>query len=103
MFGGGLFGGSLFGGSLFHGFGDEMFSAEMRTAPAGTSVHTSSSTFIHNGRKITRTTTTRRYADGREETQTDEQVSELPARGDERVRGRLRDERSHRDRDRLGY
>lgn len=90
-FGGGFFGGGLFGGGggggLFGDFGGgggggDLFSFATMGMPSleggATAVSRSSSTVIQNGRKVTRTTTTQRFADGREETRTEETVDDVP-------------------------
>mmetsp|Transcript_3662 Transcript_3662/g.6217 ORF Transcript_3662/g.6217 Transcript_3662/m.6217 type:complete len:237 (+) Transcript_3662:53-763(+) len=87
-FGASPFGGSPFGGgsmfeSMMGGMGmggmqnfSSMSTSSMGGMGGGVSRSTSTSTVIQNGRRVTRTTTTIRHADGRVETSTDEQVEE---------------------------
>ena len=70
MFGGGLFGSMFADDDAFFGggFGSSSSMMSMMSMEPGTSTSRQSTTFIQNGKRITKTTTTKRYADGRVET-----------------------------------
>ena len=61
---------SFFGGDMFGGgeFTEMMSSVRTGSFEPGTSTSTRTTTFIENGKRITKTTTTRQHADGRVET-----------------------------------